>query len=197
MRRLLPYGPQGCLVEVEDTAAALRLAAWAGTLQLPGVEVVPGARTVLFDGMGPDAVGALLPSSVPQAPAATTDAVEVAVRFDGEDLPEVALAWGCSQAAVIERLLATQFTSAFVGFAPGFAYLTGLPSGLSVPRRATPRPAVPRGSLALAGEWCGIYPTSSPGGWQLVGRTDAVLWDPERAEPALLAPGRRVRFVEA
>ena len=85
--------------------------------------------------------------------------------------------------------------AAFCGFAPGFAYLTGLPDELAVPRRQTPRTRVPVGSVALAGSWCGVYPTASPGGWQLLGHTDAPLWDVDRPQPALLAPGTRVRFV--
>lgn len=88
------------------------------------------------------------------------------------------------------------FRVAFCGFAPGFGYLTGLPERYHLPRRATPRTAVPAGSLALAGEYAGVYPRSSPGGWQLIGSTDAVLWDPEREPAALFAPGVRVRFEE-
>lgn len=91
----------------------------------------------------------------------------------------------------------TEFTVAFCGFAPGFGYLTGLPSRYDVPRRATPRTAVPAGSVALAGPYTGVYPRSSPGGWQLIGTTDAVLWDHTRVPAALLAPGTRVRFVGA
>lgn len=91
---------------------------------------------------------------------------------------------------------AAGYRVAFCGFAPGFGYLTGLPERYAVPRRATPRTAVPAGSVALAGPYTGVYPRSSPGGWRLVGTTDAVLWDPEREPPALLSPGLRVRFVE-
>lgn len=85
--------------------------------------------------------------------------------------------------------------SAFCGFSPGFAYLSGLDH--AVPRLATPRTRVPAGSVALAGRWCGVYPGDSPGGWRVIGRTDAVLWEPDRAQPALLAPGVRVRFRDA
>jgi KipI family sensor histidine kinase inhibitor len=85
---------------------------------------------------------------------------------------------------------------AFGGFAPGFAYLTGGDSRLRVPRRSEPRTTVPAGSVALAGEYSAVYPRSSPGGWQLIGRTDAAIWDLEHDPPALLRPGTWVRFVE-
>ena len=94
------------------------------------------------------------------------------------------------------RTAATELTVAFVGFAPGFAYCTGLPPELAVPRLDRPRARVPAGAVGLAGEYTGVYPTASPGGWRLVGRTDARLWDTDRDEPALLTPGTRVRFVE-
>jgi KipI family sensor histidine kinase inhibitor len=89
------------------------------------------------------------------------------------------------------------FVSAFCGFAPGFAYLAGLPDELAVSRLDSPRPSVPAGSVGLAGPWCGVYPTSSPGGWRLIGRTEVPLWRPDRVDTALLAPGTRVRFVRA
>jgi KipI family sensor histidine kinase inhibitor len=91
----------------------------------------------------------------------------------------------------------TDFVVAFCGFAPGFAYCTGLPDELTVPRHADPRPRVPAGSVGLAGEFTGVYPTASPGGWRLLGRTDLTLWEPDREQPATLAPGTRVRFVQA
>ena len=90
-----------------------------------------------------------------------------------------------------------EFVSAFCGFAPGFAYLAGLPEEYAVPRLDSPRSRVPVGSVGLAGSWCGVYPSESPGGWRLLGHTDLTLWDPDRSEPALLAPGTRVRFVPA
>jgi KipI family sensor histidine kinase inhibitor len=114
--------------------------------------------------------------------------------FDGPDLAEVADLTGRSAGAVVEALTSTEFTAAFVGFAPGFAYLTGLPPQLHVPRRPTPRTRVPAGAVGLAGPFAGAYPRASPGGWQLVGRTDAVLFDVDRNPPALLVPGARVRF---
>src|SRR4029453_3517016 len=88
------------------------------------------------------------------------------------------------------------WTVEFAGFAPGFGYLTGSEGGLEVPRRASPRTRIPAGSVGLPGASSGIYPRASPGGWQLIGRSDAPLWDADRDPPALLTPGRRVRFVE-
>ncbi|HEU5008059.1 MAG TPA: allophanate hydrolase subunit 1 [Jatrophihabitantaceae bacterium] len=193
-----PYGDTAVLVEPDDPAAVLALRdAVSG---LDGVlETVPAARTLLvrFDpastrpavirdalegmhsGGGRPATGAL---------------VELPVHYDGADLDAVADEVGCSVAALIERHAAPEYTVAFCGFSPGFAYLTGTEPALHVPRLASPRTSVPAGSVAIAGEFTGVYPRSSPGGWRLLGRTDAVLWDLRRTPPALLAPGTRVRF---
>ena len=114
--------------------------------------------------------------------------MEVPVVYDGADVDELARLWDVSTAEVAARHADTEFEVAFCGFAPGFAYLRGLDA--DVPRRSSPRPRVPAGSVALAGRYCGIYPTESPGGWQLVGRTSAQLFDPGREPPALLAPAR-------
>ena len=103
--------------------------------------------------------------------------------------------WGTDEAGVVRRLVETPLHVAFCGFSPGFAYLAGLPPELAVPRLETPRHRVPAGSVALADTYAGIYPTASPGGWRLVGRTDAVLFDPDRDPPALLTPSTRVRLV--
>lgn len=195
---VLPVGPRAVLLEVPDTAAALSLAAHCRTAGL-ATEVVPAARTVLLDGLAVPAahVSASLGSWALDGAAAPGALVELPVVLDGEDLPDVARLWGCTAAEVVATLTSTTFTSAFCGFAPGFSYLSGLPVDRAVPRLPSPRPRVPAGSVALAGEWAGVYPTASPGGWRLVGRTDATLWDVEREPPALLAPGTRVRFVEA
>ncbi|MFI7025352.1 allophanate hydrolase subunit 1 [Micromonospora sp. NPDC049900] len=123
--------------------------------------------------------------------------VEVPVSFDGEDLPRVAELWRVDVSAVVRRLRETEFRVAFCGFAPGFGYLTGLPAELAVPRLATPRPRVPAGAVGLAGPYAGIYPTASPGGWLLVGRTGLTLFDVTADPPALLTPGTRVRLVSA
>ncbi|MDO9465902.1 MAG: 5-oxoprolinase subunit PxpB [Thiobacillus sp.] len=123
---------------------------------------------------------------------------EIAVEYGGAagpDLPGLARRAGISVADCIERHAAADYTVAFLGFQPGFPYLRGLPDVLCAPRRATPRVRVAAGSVAIGGAYCGIYPAAGPGGWQLIGRAAAVLFDPARAAPALLLPGDRVRFV--
>ncbi len=120
------------------------------------------------------------------------------VEYGGEagpDLPALASRAGLTEAAFIQCHAASDYTVAFLGFQPGFPYLRGLPQALASPRRETPRVHVAAGSVAIGGEVCGIYPAQGPGGWQLIGRTASVLFDPARAAPALLMPGDRVRFV--
>ena len=123
--------------------------------------------------------------------------MELPVVYDGADLEDIASRWGTDVDGVVARHTGTAFVSAFCGFAPGFAYLAGLAGEYAVPRLDSPRTRVPAGAVGLAGPWCGVYPSESPGGWRLLGRTDARLWDPDRSRPALLAPGTRVRFVPA
>lgn len=195
--RWRPVGPSAVLVEVDDAATALALAAWARAQDVPATEVVPAARSVLFDGAAPDQLRPRLARWSPTSEPPAGERVEVPVVYDGEDLAFVAEVWGASVDEVVERHTSVSFVSAFCGFAPGFAYLTGLPEQLAVPRLDSPRPRVPAGSVALAGSWCGIYPTASPGGWRVIGRTGVDLWDQERDPPALLAPGTRVSFVRA
>jgi KipI family sensor histidine kinase inhibitor len=164
------------------------------------IDIVPGAQTILVDGVADQAgLAASLPDWAPSGGEASAPGpiIEIPTWYDGPDVPVVARHWGVSEEAVVARHQATEFHVAFGGFAPGFAYLTGLPSALAVPRLDTPRTRVPAGSVGLADTYCGIYPTASPGGWLLIGRTDAVLFDPKRDPPALLAPGVRVRFVPA
>ena len=124
--------------------------------------------------------------------------LEIHVRYGGEngpDLDEVADVHELRPSDVVEIHADTMYTVLFLGFAPGFAYLGGLPTRLATPRRATPRPRVPAGSVGIAGEQTGVYPLAMPGGWQLIGRTDATLWDPTSSSPASLHPGDHVRFV--
>ncbi|KOV15171.1 allophanate hydrolase [Streptomyces sp. XY413] len=197
-------GSQALLIELDsaDEVAALHAELLrrrdAGALG-PVRDLVPAARTVLLDGVrDPAALGARIARwEVPPLTSGEGPLVTVPVRYDGPDLAEVARLWGVGPGEVPGIVGATLFRVAFCGFAPGFGYLTGLPERLHVPRRDTPRTAVPAGSLALAGEYAGVYPRSSPGGWQLIGSTDAVLWDPAREPAALVAPGVRVRFTEA
>jgi KipI family sensor histidine kinase inhibitor len=113
----------------------------------------------------------------------------------GVDLEELAAERGLSAGQFVERQAAETYTVSFVGFSPGFAYLNGLPPLLSAPRLSTPRTSVPWGSLAIGGNWAGIYPSSTSGGWRLIGRTPIVLFDPASDSPALLSPGDEVRFV--
>ncbi|MFD9359031.1 allophanate hydrolase subunit 1 [Streptomyces sp. NPDC060031] len=199
--RALPVGAEALLLEVDSAAEVAAVHAEllrrrdAG--ELGGVrDIVPAARTVLLDGIAdPRALASRIARwEVAPLAAAEGPLVTVPVRYDGPDLAEVARLWGVTEGEVPGIIGGTHFRVAFCGFAPGFGYLTGLPRHLHLPRRATPRTAVPAGSLALAGEYAGVYPRSSPGGWQLIGSTRAVLWDPRREPAALFAPGVRVRF---
>ncbi len=192
---LRSVGPRALLAEVADVGEALALATWARAALLGAEEIVPAARTVLIDGVDLDHARETLALWQPSAELPNGDLVEIAVRYDGEDLEWVAEEWGTDVNGVVARHTATDFVSAFCGFAPGFAYLSGLPDDLAVSRLDSPRSQVPAGAVGLAGSWCGVYPTASPGGWRLIGHTDARLWDPSAAQPALLAPGVRVRFV--
>ena len=193
---LRPVGRHAVLAEVGDAESALALAIWARSLPVEAVEVVPAAETVLFDGVDDLAgLAAALRDWSPSGPGPRGELVEVPVTYDGPDLEFVAEAWRTDVDGVVSTHTDVEYVSAFCGFAPGFAYLAGLPERLAVTRLESPRPRVPAGSVGLAGAWCGVYPSASPGGWRLLGRTDATLWDQTREHPALLAPGTRVRFV--
>ncbi len=195
-----PAGDRGLLVEVEDLATVHRLAAALRSAALPGVvDIVPGYSTVLVTGE-PERLDLArlahdLPSwELPPAESVAGRLIEIDVVYDGEDLDEVVRRTGLPRDDVVRRHTAPEYVAAFLGFTPGFPYLVGLDPALQVPRRETPRTSVPARSVGLAGDQTGIYPVASLGGWQLIGRTDAVLWDLTRDPPALLAPGDRVRF---
>ncbi len=199
---VLDYGDQALLVQCGSTAEVL---AWADALRaaaLPGVlDIVPAARTVLVKLDGPRYQGVirqrlrkLRVTADTAAPGEHTADVVIDVVYDGPDLAEVAAHTGLTTAQVINAHTSTLWRVGFSGFAPGFAYLVDGDPRLRVPRRAEPRTAVPAGSVALAGEFSAIYPRRSPGGWQLIGHTDAVLWDLVRSDPALLTQGMWVQF---
>ncbi|ATE57670.1 5-oxoprolinase subunit B family protein [Actinosynnema pretiosum] len=196
--RLRRCGSDAVLVEVSslDEVAAVRAAVRAA--DLPQVaEVVPAARTVLVKAApgGLGAVRELLDGLDLSAPApAPAREVVLPVRYDGPDLELVAETAGLAVDEVVALHTGAAYEVAFCGFAPGFGYLTGLPEPLRQPRLDSPRTRVPAGSVAVAGEFTAAYPRATPGGWRLIGTTDAPLFDPERDEPALLAPGDRVRF---
>ena len=202
--RLRPAGERGLLVEVDELETVHRLHAALRDLELPDVvELVPGYRTLLVvaapdRGEALDELAAGLPElELPPVGEAAGELVEIPVSYDGEDLPEVAGLTGLDAEEVVRRHTAPEYTVAFLGFSPGFPYLVGLDPALEVPRRDTPRTSIPAGSVGLAGGQTGIYPTTSPGGWQLIGRTEMVLFDPEHDPPALLSPGSRIRFTVA
>ena len=199
---VLDYGDQALLLQFDSTADVL---AWAAALReaaLPGVlDIVPASRTVLLKLDGSRYQGAVrrrlrtlrvAPDTVAAVPPEEPTVIDVV--YDGADLAEVADRTGLTVAQVINAHTATPWQVGFGGFAPGFAYLVGGDPRLAVPRRSEPRSSVPAGAVGLAGEFTGIYPRRSPGGWQLIGHTDVVLWDIDRPNPALLTPGMWVQF---
>lgn len=197
--RLLPYGPGAVLAEYDSLDQVIAVADRIGEIAPAWVvDVVPAARTVLVThraDVDRQLLRQLLTAPVntgrvrPKAPK-----VEIAVRYDGIDLDTVAVACGLSVDEVIERHCGATYTVAFCGFMPGFSYLVGLDPLLTMPRRPTPRIRVDAGSVAIAAEFSAVYPAPSPGGWHVLGHTDAVMWDDSRAGPALLPPGSNVRF---
>lgn len=186
-----PCGDRAVLIDCADLAEAQT---WFAALD-GRAEVVLGARTVLVHGE-PGPTRSLIARTQPTAEAAVSGPIiELPVTYDGPDLADVARITGLSTDEVVAAHTGQLWTVAFGGFAPGFSYLVGGDPRLNVPRRETPRTTVPAGAVGLAGEFSGVYPRASPGGWQLIGRTSTPLWDSHRRPPALLAPGHQVRFV--
>lgn len=200
--RFLPSGSDSFLVELDDLGITLTLLDALLEAELKGIcEVIPGARTIMvrFDPFMTDRAKlthqiAKLDLSVRSS--RNGEFFEIPVCYDGEDLDDVAAILGCSVEEVIRRHTQATYTVAFTGFAPGFAYMTCDDPGFDVPRRKSPRVRIPAGSVALAGKFGGIYPSDSPGGWQLLGTTPLAMWDTTRKRAALLAPGDRVRFFD-
>lgn len=202
------YGDQALLLQFDSTAEVL---AWSDVLRdadlLGVVDIVPGSRTVLLKLDGPRYQGAarqqlsklrLAQEAVEEATAPIDGRADVVIDvvYDGADLDEVGKLTGLSRQEIVTAHTQTPWRVGFAGFVPGFAYLVGGDERLNVPRRSEPRAKVPTGSVGLAGEFSGVYPRESPGGWQLIGRTDADLWDVDREQPALLMPGQWVQFRE-
>jgi len=201
-KTVLDYGDQALMLPCGSTAEVL---AWAAALRataLPGVvDIVPAARTVMVKLDGPRYQGVIrqrlrkmrvTPDEA--VPADRSADVVIDVGYDGPDLGEVAGHTGLTTAQVINAHTCTLWRVGFSGFAPGFAYLVDGDARLRVPRRSEPRTSVPAGSVALAGEFSAIYPRQSLSDWQIIGHTDAVLWDIERPNPALLMQGMWVQF---
>src|SRR5215469_8158400 len=214
--RIRSAGDAALLLETSATHhegnGAAAIAAVVRAADLPGViDIVPGAATVLISVVPGSSVTAALATRLtelveaaeregsggPAAPAALKkqSRAEIEVCYDGPDLADVAALTGLPVEQVIARHQAPDYQVGWLGFAPGFAYLTGLdPLLATVPRLDSPRLRVPAGSVAIAGGLAAVYPAASPGGWRLIGRTAAPLWEDDRDPPALLVPGTRVRF---
>jgi KipI family sensor histidine kinase inhibitor len=197
--KILGCGPKAVLAELPagftaDVASFLRERHEAVR------QAVPAHDTVLIEFVekrpSEEDILALVDEALNQHAAAfNSNLVEIKISYNGEDLAAVASATAMSPEAVATLHSEATYSAAFCGFAPGFAYLTGLPKELHLPRREQPRDRVPRGSVAIAGEYSGVYPSASPGGWHLLGTSTATLFDPDREVPALINPGDRVRFV--
>jgi KipI family sensor histidine kinase inhibitor len=202
MMRFLPVSLTTILVELADLDETLALFASLQADPIGGIEeMVPAARTLMIR-FRPEKVSvaalaariSIRDLSAKIAP--SKHLVEIPVRYDGEDLADVAELTGLSVEEVIRRHTESEFTVAFCGFAPGFGYLVGGDPALHVPRRKSPRTRIPAGSVALAGAFSGVYPQASPGGWQIIGTTPVKMWDIDRDPGALFQPGYRVRFFD-
>lgn len=198
--RLLPAGTGLLMVELDDLTATLALMDRLIETPLGGVtELVPAARTVMiaYDPLLTDRMtiaAALARMDLTGPKPREGREIEIPVTYDGADLGDVAAHLGWSVNTLIRRHTEATYTVAFTGFAPGFAYMVSDDPAFDVPRRPSPRTRIPAGAVAIAGRFGGIYPSDSPGGWQLLGITPLRLWDTHREPPALLQPGDRVRF---
>ncbi|QFY62518.1 carboxyltransferase domain-containing protein (plasmid) [Rhizobium grahamii] len=201
--RILPAGSDAFLVELEDLDATLSLMDSLLARQPVGVlELIPGARTVMvrFDPFSTsrlELTDFIRGLDLSRGSARAGKSIDIPVVYDGEDLQDVADLLGWSIDELVRRHTEATYTVAFTGFAPGFAYMTCDDPEIEVPRRKSPRVKIPAGSVAIAGKFGGIYPSDSPGGWQLLGRTPLAMWDTTRNPAALLSPGDTVRFRRA
>jgi KipI family sensor histidine kinase inhibitor len=199
--RILPSGSRGLLLELDTLDDVLRQYAALLEADLPVLDLVPAGRTILVVADRGTDLRELTSQVWDVRPAehgrTTGPSVEIPVRYDGADLAEAAELLRCSPEELVRRHLEEEWTVAFCGFAPGFGYLAGTRFEWDTPRRPSPRTRVPAGALALAGEFTGVYPRESPGGWQLIGHALVDVFDLDREPAALLVPGAAVRFVEA
>jgi KipI family sensor histidine kinase inhibitor len=194
-----PVGTTAVLAELSGLHDVLALQALLLEQPLPGqVDVLAAAETVMVRADSPTSArrmaSLLLGLDLTVQPHAEGKLVTIDTVYDGEDLAEVGRLTGLGAEGVVAAHTGQVWTVAFGGFAPGFGYMVGENQALEVPRRSSPRTAVPAGSVALAGNYSAVYPRKSPGGWQLIGRTAAHMWDLGREQPALAAPGDRVQF---
>lgn len=198
--RCLPVNRSTLLVELASLEEVLALHDSLQRQPLEAIkEMLPAARTLMLRfepalGSAQALAAALAQRDLAGTRQAPGPLLEIPMRYDGEDLAEVARLSGLMIDEVIRRHGQSEFTVGFCGFSPGFAYLVGGDPALHVPRRQTPRARVPAGAVAIGGVYCGVYPQASPGGWQIIGTTPLSMWDATRNPPALLAPGTRVRF---
>ncbi|MET3812504.1 5-oxoprolinase/urea amidolyase family protein [Arthrobacter sp. UYEF3] len=192
-------GTRAVLAELTGTDGVLALQAMLLERPLQGqLDVLAAAETVMVTADTPASarrIAAQLLQLDLGAPVQHDGGlVVIDTVYDGEDLAEVGELTGLGTGGVIAAHSSQLWTVAFAGFAPGFGYLVGENEALNVPRRSSPRTAVPAGAVALAGTYAAVYPRRSPGGWQLIGHTAARMWDLDREQPALAAPGRRLQF---
>jgi KipI family sensor histidine kinase inhibitor len=197
-----PSGTAALLVELDDLDEVLGYYAALVDERPEGVlDIVPAARTILLSidravADLPDVERVVRQVTPRHGQRSEGDLVELPVTYDGEDLSDVASLLSCDVEEVVRQHTSEEWTVAFCGFAPGFGYMTSTSGTWNVPRRSSPRTKVPPGSVALAGEFSGVYPRESPGGWQLIGRTAVPVFDLDRDPAALLRPSTRVRFVD-
>lgn len=199
-----PAGDRAVLLDLAGADAVRGVHTALTEAALPGiVDLVPGASTLLVIGARSEPAALRtaveLARSTPVGHSTHTGpddgpTVHIPVRYDGEDLAAIAARCELSPAEVVTKHSSVTYTAAFLGLTPGFTYLTGIDPALELPRRSTPRTSVPAGTVAIASEYTGVYPRSSPGGWHLLGSTTVAMWDLNRRPQALLVPGTRVRF---
>ncbi len=203
--KVLPFGDRAILAEFESLHETMGAFRALDAARRPGiVELVPAASTVLIR-VDPTKLSLrageqwltqtlISAKTLDVAAESGPPGVTIPVRYDGSDLADAATMLGIAAPELVSRHSSAEWRCAFIGFAPGFSYLASEYADFSMPRRETSRTAVPAGSIGLAGEFTGIYPRSSPGGWQLIGTTDVTLWDETSETPAAIVPGTIVRF---